>query len=400
MEAKTARRSLTEDIACLAAMLGGLSMPSMSMEHLPPGREPVPAVSRSEAHSKSRSPMKKEAPGESAITEDLLEKHVGFLASDKNEGRGAGGGKLEGPVTEYIETIWKDLGAKPGIDKGFRQPFVAKMKANASRVEGGMGPALNERAVAFTPDGMAVSVRGGELSAKLSKDELRTHNLVAIFEGSDPELKKEYIVVGAHMDHLGIASDWEAEGGDRIFNGADDNASGTSAVLAISKALSEAIASGEGPKRSVIVVLFSGEELGLLGSQFFVENPPVPLARIKGMINFDMIGRLDRDRISVCDVSKDGKPNLFHAFHDASGLGIAKINHDIDRRLPYSDQYPFYLKGIPICRFFEGLTPDGRLNPDYHRVSDHAETLDYAKACDTARFAYRHLMGVANMPKE
>jgi hypothetical protein len=366
------------DRAKLAAtILGPLTLPAMPGCAEKPAPEPAQTAHTSPLkevkfgllpmHDR---PASRGAPGEEIVTAELLTRHVKFLASDDNLGRDTGGGKLEGPVTDYIETIFKEAGLKNcGSLSNFRQEFEVRKRAG-------------------------VLIKKG--STEKFEDAVKTHNLVAVIEGSDPRLKDEYLIVGAHMDHIGVSS--SGQDGDKIYNGADDNASGTAAVLAILKGLSEARAQGKGPARSVIVVLFSAEELGLLGSQYFVENPPVPLAKIKGMINFDMIGRLDKEQVSICDVKRDGTPNFFHGLHDSRDLIFKHINHDIDHRLPYSDQYSFYMKDIPMIRFFEGLTKEGQLNPDHHEVTDHIEKLDFDKIRDITRFAYRHVLAAANLP--
>ena len=120
--------------------------------------------------------------------------------------------------------------------------------------------------------------------------ELPTQNVMAVLRGSDAALAGEYLVIGAHFDHLGrsAASALDPDSSEAIRNGADDNALGTAAVMELARLLSR-----RAPRRSVIFVTFSGEELGLLGSQRFVDRPPVPIDRMVAMLNFDMVGRLE-----------------------------------------------------------------------------------------------------------
>src|SRR5678815_4463550 len=117
------------------------------------------------------------------------------------------------------------------------------------------------------------------------KDPIWTQNVVAVFEGSDPVLKDEYVAVGAHYDHVGIGA---PVNGDSIYNGADDDGSGTTALLAMAEALAKAPIR---PKRSVVFIWHAGEEKGLWGSRYFVENPTIPLNKIVTQLNIDMIGR-------------------------------------------------------------------------------------------------------------
>jgi Zn-dependent M28 family amino/carboxypeptidase len=120
------------------------------------------------------------------------------------------------------------------------------------------------------------------------------------------------------------------------------------------------------------------------------------------MLNVDMVGRQSGGQVSVCDLAPDGGgggdsgSSYFHALHDSAGLGFAALDHDIDRYMQRSDQYPFFQRGIPVIFFFEGLSASGGLNPDYHRVSDTPDKLDYDKMERVARLVYRHVMGAAS----
>jgi hypothetical protein len=360
-------------------------------------------------------------PGENAIRPDDLRRDVTFLASDANEGRKTAGGFLEGPVTQYLEAEVKRLGLEPGgVNGTYRQPWRYRSweepaLAPAARRAGltphlhrfdmtGEGPVPasefgsrpNEQGIAYSPDGEPVSVEPIEGVPLLAAAEPNTHNLLAIVRGSDPALAGEWIVLGAHMDHLGKSA-W-GSGADKICNGADDNGSGTVALLAVARAMAASRGSTSGPRRNVLICWFAGEELGLLGSQYFVGKPTIPLGSIKGMLNVDMVGRLNPDQVSVCDKAPSGMTNVFHELHDAEGLGFKALDHNIESYLSRSDQYPFYKRGIPVMFFFEGLTASGGLNADYHRVSDHADKLDYDKGARIARLMFRHVMGAANHP--
>lgn len=393
--------SFYDHLKYAATVLAGLTLPSLGAEYANNRAEP-PAIVRNEHDSpQGKIVTRRLLPGESEITAALVKDHVTFLAKDEHKGRDTGKGQLEGPVTEYVEKIWKDLGLKPmGNAEGtsFRQPFTIRTWDDAAAPKyhhhGLMGHEANERGVAISADGRPINVSDAERTRALSATALKTHNLVAFIEGSDPVLRKEIIVVGAHLDHIGEGT--PGADGDGIYNGADDNASGSSAVLAISKALAKAKQEGNGPSRSVMLILFSGEELGLLGSQYFVQNPTVPIGNIKGMINLDMIGRLDPKQVSIFDKGRDGHPNPFHAVHDTSGTKIERIDHNADNLVARSDQWAFYKKDIPVMFFFEGYDKNGEMNPDYHGRKDHADRIDSDKVSDIARLAYRHLLAAAN----
>ena len=340
-------------------------------------------------------------PGESVITDEVLRKDLTFLARDKNRGRQAGEGILEREVTEYIENIFKELDLRKVCDNGksYRQSMIIdwvdkkdplkdfhNVKAEGQRQKG-----LSKA------DKDAVLIPAEKKPENLSREAIRTHNLVALIEGSDEKLKDTYIVLCAHMDHVGIDR-LAKPGEDYIYNGADDNGSGTTVVLSNARAINQAKKDGFGPKRSIIILLATAEEMGLLGSKFFVENPPVPLDRISAMINLDMVGRMERTCISVLDTDNTGMPNFFHYEHDAiaKATGIERIDHNIEFGRRRSDQAHFADKRIPFLLIFEGLEPNGMLHKDYHGVSDEVGKIDFAKMLRVSRFTYRHVLRAAN----
>ena len=128
------------------------------------------------------------------------------------------------------------------------------------------------------------------ITVKVKSESTLTQNVVGVFEGSDPVLKNEYVALGAHYDHVGVGA---AVNGDTVYNGADDDGSGTSALLAMAEALAKAKAR---PKRSALFVWHAAEEKGLLGSRYFTAYPPLPLENIVTQINIDMIGRSEKGR--------------------------------------------------------------------------------------------------------
>jgi hypothetical protein len=191
--------------------------------------------------------------------------------------------------------------------------------------------------------------------------ELPTQNVVAVLRGRDPALANEYIVLGAHFDHLGRsgASALDPDSAEAIRNGADDNASGTAAVMELARLLSR-----HPPRRSVIFVTFSGEELGLLGSQRFVEHSPVAVERIVAMLNFDMVGRLRNDRVIVYGVETATE---MRALVDSAAAATGLVVRGVGDGFGPSDHSSFYGKGIPVLHFFTDL------HEDYHRATDDAD---------------------------
>jgi aminopeptidase YwaD len=196
-----------------------------------------------------------------------------------------------------------------------------------------------------------------------------SQNVVAIIPGSDPRLRGEYVVVGAHYDHLGRSTDFalDPEAKDAIRNGADDNASGTAAVMELAR-----IFRAKPAKRSLIFVNFSGEELGLLGSHWFVEHSPVPLDSIALMVNFDMIGRLRDDKLIVYG---RGTARELTGMVDSLDAAVPEARFAIsgsDDGFGPSDHSSFYAKDIPVLHFFTDI------HEDYHRATDDVEKINAA----------------------
>jgi len=193
-------------------------------------------------------------------------------------------------------------------------------------------------------------------------DELRGRNVIGILRGRDRRLRREAVVVGAHFDHLGLggplALDPDSTGA--VHNGADDNASGTAGLIEIARVLAR-----NRPKRTVVFVAFSGEELGLLGSSYYVKHPAVPMERTTAMVNLDMIGRLRNERLIVYGTATAKEfPALLDSLDQGAGFNIAAQG---DGYGP-SDQSSFYAVKRPVLHFFTDL------HEDYHRSTD-----DWAK---------------------
>ncbi len=212
-----------------------------------------------------------------------------------------------------------------------------------------------------------------------------TQNVVAMIEGTDPVLKDEYIVIGAHYDHLGrsTVSALDPSAGDAIRNGADDNASGTAAILELARMLSI-----EKPRRSVIFANFSGEEQGLLGSQYFVDNSPVPLGKIVAMLNFDMVGRMKNDGLMVFGTATATE---MAGLVDSANTGILKVTSSGDG-FGSSDHSSFYAKEIPVLHFFTDL------HEDYHRATDDTEKINLGGQARVVDFAYRIALRIDQRP--
>ncbi len=198
----------------------------------------------------------------------------------------------------------------------------------------------------------------------------------------------EYVVMGAHYDHLGVDPLLD---GDKIYNGADDNASGVAAVLQIARAFIE---SGEQPERTIIFALWDGEEKGLLGSEYFMQTWAEP-EKIKGYINFDMIGRNNNEAVPEHVVYF--YTAAYPAFEEwlrndikERGLNLKPDYRAWDRPIGGGDNGSFAKRDIPVIWYHT----DG--HPDYHMPSDHADKINYPKTVDITRAAYLNLWNMAN----
>ncbi|MBW3629931.1 MAG: M20/M25/M40 family metallo-hydrolase [Gemmatimonadetes bacterium] len=218
----------------------------------------------------------------------------------------------------------------------------------------------------------------------------RPPHVAAILRGSDPVLRDEYVVLSAHMDHVGVGRPVR---GDSIYNGADDDASGTSALVEVAEAMASL---PERPKRSVIFLHVSGEEKGLLGSRWYSDHPTVPLHRIIANVNVDMIGRNSPDTVVVIgkNYSSLGRTaNSVQARHPELGLTLADDMWPEERFFFRSDHYNFARKEIPSIFFFSGV------HADYHQPSDEVDKLNVDKAARIARTIFYTVEAVANDPE-
>jgi hypothetical protein len=245
-----------------------------------------------------------------------------------------------------------------------------------------------------------------------------THNVVGVIEGSDPALRETYVAFGAHYDHVGYAQGalMTGDGGlkrlgavgrvtpgdeeDRIWNGADDDGSGTVTLLALARAF----ALGPKPKRSLLFVWHAGEEEGLWGSRYFVDHPEVSLTRIVAQLNMDMIGRNSDNEASekntVFVVGSDRISTELHNINVEADQGLARpltldysMNDPTDLEQVYyrSDHYSYAAEGIPIIFFTTGL------HPDYHANSDTIDKIQFDKMARIARLIYDTGWRVANL---
>lgn len=231
-------------------------------------------------------------------------------------------------------------------------------------------------------------------------------NIVGLIEGSHPELKNEYIVISAHYDHLGFSTPDAT--GDFIYNGADDNGSGSVNILAQAKALMAAKEAGAGPDRSIILLHVTAEEVGLLGSRYYSDNPTVPIEQIIANINTDMMGRVDdtmaaegtEDYVYIIGaeiISSDLNNRLMEASEiRGNNLYLSMRFNDLDDRNQFyrrSDHWNFGRLGIPFIFFFSGV------HADYHQASDSPDKITYGPYTKRVQLIYSTVIQLANHPE-
>lgn len=280
------------------------------------------------------------------ITQALLRRHIAAIAHDSMRGRATPSRGLD-LTASYIAAQFARLQLQPGGDSGsFIQRYPIPLRK-----------------------------------------ELRAPNVAALLEGSDSVLKHQYVVFSAHMDHVGVGA---PVAGDSIYNGADDNASGTAAVLALAEAFAHSTVR---PKRTLIFLTVSGEEQGLWGSAHFAAHAPVPRDSIVAALNIDMIGRNWRDTIVA--IGKE---------HSDLGVTVDRVAaaHPELRMSPIGDPWPnerFYYRsdhynfaryGVPVLFFFSGT------HADYHGVDDEVGKIDVEKEMRIVRLLYHFGLEIAN----
>jgi len=292
-------------------------------------------------------------------------------------------------------------------------PVAQISPAMAADLAGGTGKSFDELArAAETARGfMALALPGAHVDLHTAVDRhiVPDRNVVALLEGSDPALKNEWVIVSAHFDHDGADTT-------QILNGADDNGSGTVALLEIADAYALAAKNGQRPKRSVLFAAWNSEERGLLGAWAYTEQPLAPLPTIKAVLNMDMVGRNEEvpvgggPRFNGLDVqTAESNANTVNVMGYARvpnlAASIARSNQSVGLELKQrydnnssqlvrrSDQWPFLQSGVPALGFMTGL------HPDYHTRYDRPEKINYVKLEKIARLIHQASWDIANAEK-
>lgn len=306
---------------------------------------------------KSIDPKNKNVEYANSITAADLKKHLYVYAGDAMEGRmtGSKGQKL---AAEYLRNFYMDEGIASPIEKNNYYQNIP-----ASFFEG-------------------------------KKDPKSTENVVAFIKGS--EKPEEVIVISAHLDHVGLDSKGN------VFNGADDDGSGTVSILEIAQAFQQAVKDGNGPKRSILFLHVTGEEIGLYGSRYYTENPLFPLENTVCNLNIDMIGRIDPDKKDNPNyIYLIGSNKMSQELQDVSTKVNEKYTQieldykyddpkDPNRFYYRSDHYNFAKNNIPIIFYFNGV------HEDYHKITDTPDKIEYDLMAKRAQLIFYTAWEVAN----
>ena len=305
------------------------------------------------------------------ILQKDLEKHLTILASDSLEGRETGK-KGQKMAAEYLKNYFINIGIPPYKKNKYYQKFKVKSDRHICKCED----------------------CDSDFIKKIFKKNkiIRGENVLGYIEGSD--LKDELIIITAHYDHLGKHDTL-------LFNGADDDGSGTVAIMEIAEAFMLAKRDGKGPRRSILIMPVSGEEKGLLGSKYYTDNPVFPLKKTIANLNIDMIGRIDNMHLDGNYVYLIGSDMLSKELHNISeeinkkhiGLELDyTYNTDDDPHRYYyrSDHYNFAKNNIPVIFYFNGV------HEDYHKITDTIEKIDFNKIKKITRFVFLTAWELAN----
>ena len=304
-------------------------------------------------------------------------------------------------ILNYTLAAWADR---------IRIPVAQISPVVAASLVAGTGKPFDDlsKSAEATRGSTPLALGGARVELRIAVDRhiVPDRNVVALLEGSDSRLKNEWVIVSAHFDHNGADTT-------KIFNGADDNGSGTVALLEIAEAYALAAQAGQRPKRSVLFAAWNSEERGLLGAWAYTEQPLAPLTSIAAVLNMDMIGRNEEipvgggARFAGLEVqsaeSNSNAVNLMGfsrvpdvaAAVDRANAGIGldvkkRYDNNSSNLLRRSDQWPFLQRGVPAVGFMTGL------HPDYHTQYDRPEKINYAKMEKIARLVHQASWDIAN----
>jgi hypothetical protein len=286
---------------------------------------------------------------------------------------------------------------KPDSNSPNKGTFVISMAAAEKFLNTSLDQ-LKKAALADAAKAPLKKIKSGKIaySVAIKSKSVKVENVLGFLEGTDK--KDEVVLVTAHYDHIGTTQ----SGDDKVNNGADDDGSGTVAVLELAKAFATAKKEGHGPRRSMVFMTVTGEEMGLLGSEYYVEHPVYPLANTVVDLNIDMIGRKDPDHKEKPDyvyvIGSDKLSSELHALSEKTNATYSKLVFDytynaedhpenIYRR---SDHWNFAKNGIPIIFYFDGI------HEDYHKPSDEVSKIDFPLLAKRAQNVFYTAWEIAN----
>jgi Zn-dependent M28 family amino/carboxypeptidase len=293
------------------------------------------------------------------VTEASLRANLTYLASDEMEGRATPSRGLD-KAADYVAEQFKKAKLEPINGSYFQTATLAELGARGEQLARGL------------PEGSPTTMR----------------NVVGLLRGSDRTLRDTYIIVSSHYDHVGLAPSGE----DRIFNGANDDASGSVSVIELARALS-----GAKPKRSILFITFFGEERGLLGSRYYGQHPLVPVAATIAQLNLEQIGRTDASNgpqikgANLTGYDMTNLPTILAQSAQLAGVRIWKDASSSDAYFGRSDNQSLADLGVPAHTLSVAYD-----FPDYHKVSDTADKIDYANMAIVDRAVALGLLTVAN----
>ncbi|MFC0185845.1 Peptidase family M28 [Pseudarcicella hirudinis] len=308
------------------------------------------------------------------ISVEDLRKNLEFIASDSLKGRltGSEGQRI---AAHYIAGYFKENKLLPVVKTDSGNSYLQQFYCRS-------------------PYGLNYQVLYDITKIRNPKNIITSHNVLGFIEGTDK--KDEILIISSHYDHIGQTKQGI------VFNGADDDGSGTVAVMAIAKAFSKAKEEGKGPRRSILFLTVSGEEQGLLGSEYYTEQPVFPLVNTVCDLNIDMIGRFDPHHKKATDyvylIGSDKLSSQLHSISETANQTYTHLNLDYSYNVENepnqfyyrSDHYNFARKGIPIIFYFDGV------HEDYHQSTDDVEKIDFNLLQKRARLVFYTAWEIAN----
>ncbi|MBV6520535.1 MAG: hypothetical protein MNPFHGCM_00651 [Gemmatimonadaceae bacterium] len=305
-------------------------------------------------------------------------------------------------MERYMLGLWAERVRIPAAE--ISVALAESMVRGSGQTLAQLGRTAEGRRVTSAP--VALPSVAATMTTSVHRHVVRDRNVLAVLEGSDARLKEEYVVISSHPDHDGAD-------GAQIFNGADDNGSGTVGLVAIAEAFATAARNGQRPRRSILFASFNSEERGLLGAWAFAEDPLIPLDRIVAVLNMDMIGRNEEvpegggmrfrglpvqtaesnaNSVSILGWSRSASlTSVIEAANASFGLTLKKsYDNNLSNLIRRSDHWPFLQHGVPGVWFHTGL------HPDYHLAGDRPEKINYAKMEKIARLVHQAGWDLAN----